>query len=49
MTSKKENPYLKQVSGTHYMYMEIQPAEFINKNKSKFNSKDLKFSSKIKK
>ena len=25
--------YKKQVSGTHYMYMEIQPAEFINKNK----------------
>ena len=36
MTSKKENPYLKQVSGTHYMYMEIQPAEFINKNKLLF-------------
>ena len=33
---KKENPYLKQVSGTHYMYMEIQPAEFINKNKLQF-------------
>ena len=31
-TPEKENPYLKQVSGTHYMYMEIQPAEFINKN-----------------
>ena len=30
-TPEKENPYLKQVSGTHYMYMEIQPAEFINK------------------
>ena len=36
MTSKKENPYLKQVSGTHYMYMEIQPAEFINENKFLF-------------
>ena len=36
MTSKKENPYLKQVSGTHYMYMEIQPADFINKNKLLF-------------
>ena len=36
MTSKKENPYLKHVSGTHYMYMEIQPAEFINKNKLLF-------------
>jgi hypothetical protein len=33
---KKENPYLKQVSGTHYMYMKIQPAEFINKNKLQF-------------
>ena len=32
----KEDPYLKQVSGTHYMYMEIQPAEFINKNKLLF-------------
>ena len=31
-----ENPYLKQVSGTHYMYMEIQPADFINKNKLLF-------------
>jgi len=31
-----ENPYLKQISGTHYMYMEIQPAEFINKNKLLF-------------
>ena len=28
--------YKKQVSGTHYMYMEIQPAEFINKNKLLF-------------
>ena len=32
----KDNPYLKQISGTHYMYMEIQPAEFINKNKLLF-------------
>ena len=32
----KEDPYLKQVSGTHYMHMEIQPAEFINKNKLLF-------------
>ena len=32
----KKDPYLKQVSGTHYMYMEIQPAEFINKNKLLF-------------
>ena len=30
------DPYKKQVSGTHYMYMEIQPAEFINKNKLLF-------------
>ena len=36
MTSNKENPYLKQISGTHYMYMEIQPAEFVNKNKLLF-------------
>ena len=28
--------YKKQVSGTHYMYMKIQPAEFINKNKLLF-------------
>ena len=35
-TPEKEDPYLKQVSGTHYMYMEIQPAEFINKNKLLF-------------
>ena len=27
---------LKQVGGTHYMYMAIQPAEFINKNKLLF-------------
>ena len=32
-TPEKENPMLKQVGGSHYMYMEIQPAEFINKNK----------------
>ena len=31
-----DDQYLKQVSGTHYMYMEIQPAEFINKNKLLF-------------
>ena len=31
-----DDPYLKQVSGTHYMYMKIQPAEFINKNKLLF-------------
>ena len=35
-TPEEENPYFKQVSGTHYMYMEIQPAEFINKNKLLF-------------
>ena len=35
-TPEKENPYLKQVSGTHYMYMKIQPAEFINENKLLF-------------
>jgi len=27
-----DDPYLKQIAGTHYMKMEIQPAEFINKN-----------------
>ena len=26
----------KQVGGSHYMYMKIQPAEFINKNKLLF-------------
>ena len=31
-----DDPYKKQVSGTHYMYMEIQPEEFINKNKLLF-------------
>ena len=30
-TPEKENPMLKQVGGSHYMYMEIQPAEFIIK------------------
>ena len=44
-----DDPYKKQVSGTHYMYMEIQPAEFINKNKSQFKDDNLKFSSKLKK
>ena len=33
MTSKALH---KQVSGTHYLYMEIQPADFINKNKLLF-------------
>ena len=27
-----DDQYKKQVSGTHYMYMERQPAEIINKN-----------------
>jgi hypothetical protein len=27
------NPYEKQVGGSHYKEMAIQPAEFINKNK----------------
>ena len=31
-----DDPYKKQSSGTHYRYMEIQPAEFINKNKLLF-------------
>ena len=31
-----DDPYKKQISGTHYMYMKIQPAEFINKNKLLF-------------
>ena len=31
-----EDPYLKQIAGTHYMKMVIQPAEFINKNKLPF-------------
>jgi hypothetical protein len=35
-TPETENPMLKQVGGTHYMYMKIQPAEFINKNKLLF-------------
>ena len=35
-TPELENPYLKQVEGSHYMYMEIQPAEFINANKILF-------------
>ena len=35
-TPEKENPMLKQVGGSHYMYMKIQPAEFINKNKLLF-------------
>jgi len=26
----------KQVGGTHYMYMAIQPAEFVNRNKLLF-------------
>ena len=35
-TPELEDPMLKQVGGTHYMYMAIQPAEFINKNKLLF-------------
>jgi hypothetical protein len=35
-TPEPENPMLKQVGGSHYMYMSIQPAEFINKNKLLF-------------
>ena len=35
-TPEQEDPYLKLVEGSHYMYMEIQPAQFINKNKILF-------------
>ena len=35
-TPEPENSMLKQVGGSHYMYMKIQPAEFINKNKLLF-------------
>ena len=35
-TPEKENPMLKQVGGSHYLYFEIQPAEFINKNRLQF-------------
>ena len=31
-----ENWKFKQVGGSHYMYMKIQPAEFINENKLLF-------------
>jgi|TARA_R110000824_G_scaffold17368_1_gene70626 hypothetical protein len=31
-----DDPYDKQIAGDHYMTMEIQPAEFINKNKILF-------------
>ena len=30
------DPLLKQVGGSHYMYFDIQPAEFINANKLLF-------------
>ena len=30
------NPYKKQIGGTHYKDMVIQPSEFINKNKLQF-------------
>ena len=33
---KKNESMFKQEGGTHYMYMKIQPAEFINKNKLLF-------------
>ena len=36
MTKKTNDWKLKQVGGSHYMYFEIQPAEFINKNKLLF-------------
>ena len=35
-TPEAEDPMLKQVGGSHYMYMKIQPADFINKNKLLF-------------
>ena len=36
MTKKTNDWKLKQVGGSHYMYFEIQPAEFINKNRLLF-------------
>ena len=30
------NPYKKQIGGTHYKDMKIQPSEFINENKLLF-------------
>jgi hypothetical protein len=30
------NPYKKQVGGSHYKDMKIQPSEFINRNKLQF-------------
>jgi hypothetical protein len=30
------NPYKKQIGGTHYKNMKIQPSEFINENKLQF-------------
>ena len=30
------DPYDKQIGGSHYQNMKIQPAEFINKNEMKF-------------
>ena len=30
------NPYKKQIGGSHYKNMVIQPSEFINKNKLQF-------------
>ncbi len=31
-----KNPYKKQVGGSHYKNMAVQPSEFINKNKLLF-------------
>jgi len=33
---KKESAYKKQVGGSHYKDMKIQPSEFINKNRLPF-------------
>ena len=33
---KHMNPYKKQIGGSHYKDMKIQPSEFINKNKLLF-------------
>ena len=32
----EEKPHYKQVGGSHYMYFEIQPYEFISKNNLSF-------------
>ena len=31
-----DKPQNKQIGGSHYMYFDIQPAEFINRNKLLF-------------